>query len=474
MDGDFWRTIVPQVCRGEPAVWDAIISVSALFEGPEPFPDLVSRRPKNPPTLTQNHRDALSWYSRSVTSVRQHIEHGAVDIFVGLVSCVLFICIEALQGATAEALRLYGQGVHLILALRAQIASGAMPPAKAFLLEDIIVPIFVRLGAMAFTISGAPVTSLLPENEHALKQKFVSLKSARDAIVLLSTEAQLLESICEKNMFRASAPHMPLELINRQMALSSRLRSWQTAFTKLMVCLHSKGRLSPEQTSTAALLCTYHETVLIILETCVSPSRMLIDAYLPNFQTIIDQSRIALDAYAQPDGTQPPFTFEISVGLPIWFTCLRCREPRIRRMALDLLRRAPQVQGVYKLPPAVTLGEKVIVLEETYGSALDAAQGMTSSTIPGSADALAHSRGKSSDGSSSMDISREVLVPEEARIRPIGIFRLREGIPPEIVDEDVAKWNASLDQEFLRFTRNKYNMDSGTWQIVHECVPIDF
>lgn len=143
-------------------------------------------------------------------------------------------------------------------------------------------------------------------------------------------------------------------------------------------------------------------------------------------------------------------------------------------MALDLLRRAPQVQGVYKLPPAVTLGEKVIVLEETYGSALDAAQGMTSSTIPGSADALAHSRGKSSDGSSSMDISREVLVPEEARIRPIGIFRLREGIPPEIVDEDVAKWNASLDQEFLRFTRNKYNMDSGTWQIVHECVPIDF
>lgn len=451
-------------------MWDAIISVSALFEGPEPFPDFVSLRPKNPQILTQNHRDALSWYSRSITSVRQHIERGVIDVFVGLVSCVLFICIEALQGAAAEALRLYDQGVHLILALRAQIASGAMPPAKAFLLEDIIVPIFVRLGAIAFTISGAPVTSLLPETGHALTQEFVSLKSARDAIVLLSTEAQLFESICEKNIFQASASHVLPELINRQMTLSAKLRSWHVAFTKLIASLHSKGRLSPEQTSTAALLWTYHETVFIILETCVSPSRILIDAYLPNFQTIIDQSSIALDAYMQPDGTQPPFTFEISVGLPIWFTCLRCREPGIRRMALDLLRRAPQVQGVYKLPPAVTFGEKVIILEETYGSANHAGQEMTTAL----ADYQSHSRGSSSDGSSSTDIPTEVLVPEEARIRPTGVFRPREGIPPEIVEEDVTKWNASLDQEFLRFTRNKYDMASDTWQIVHECVPVDF
>ncbi|ODM15449.1 hypothetical protein SI65_09052 [Aspergillus cristatus] len=478
LDGDFWRTIVPQVCRSEPAVWDAIISISALFEGPEPFPDFVSLRPKNPGILTQNHRDALDWYSRSVTSVRQHIERGAMDVFVGLISCVLFISIESLQGATTEALQLYEQGVHLILALRAQVASGAMPPAKAFLLEDIIVPIFVRLGAIAFTASGAPVASLLPETEHVLTQEFVSLKSARDAIVLLSTEAQLLESICEEHVFQTSASHVPLELINRQMILSAKLKSWHVAFTKLMASLHSKGSLSPEQSSTAALLWTYHETVFIILETCISPSQVLIDAYLPNFQTIVEQSSIALDAYTQPDGTQPPFTFEISVGLPIWFTCLRCREAGIRRMALDLLRRAPQVQGVYKLPPVVTFGEKVIMLEETYGSAINEAQEMTNSTTPGSTDALvdylSHSRGKSSDVSSPTDMSTEVLVPEEARIKPIGVFRPREGIPPVIREEDVAKWNADLDQDFLRFSRNKYDMASDTWQVVHECVPIDF
>lgn len=100
--------------------------------------------------------------------------------------------------------------------------------------------------------------------------------------------------------------------------------------------------------SPIALFWNCHETVFIILETCISPSRVLIDVYLPNFQTIVEQSSVALDAYTQPNGTQPAFTIGISVGLTIWYTCLRCHEAGIRRMALDLLRRAPQVQGVYK------------------------------------------------------------------------------------------------------------------------------
>lgn len=119
---------------------------------------------------------------------------------------------------------------------------------KAFLLGDIIVPIFVHLEAIAFTASGAPVAYLLPENEHVLTQEFVSLKSAQDAIVLLSKEAQLLESICEEHVFQTSASHVPLELINRQMTISQ-AQELAHAFTKLMACLHSKGSLLPEQTA---------------------------------------------------------------------------------------------------------------------------------------------------------------------------------------------------------------------------------
>ncbi|KAJ5815228.1 hypothetical protein N7474_007005 [Penicillium riverlandense] len=430
LDVDFWRTIVPQVCRSEPAVWDAINSISALFESPEPFPDLAFVRQGNHCTLNQNHRDALGWYSRSVSAVRQRIERGDVDIFVGLVSCVLFICIEALQGGVEEALQLYSQGVYLIHTLRAQAATGVVSAAHAFLIEDTIVPIFIRLGAIAPTVSSNPVGTLLLDAEETYK--FVSLKSARNAMVLLGTEAQLFQRTCVKHIRKSGVSHVPPELEEQQIALLTRLRKWHTAFTDLMESLGTKYILSPQQIGTNALLVAYYETLIVMLATCVtSRSEILTDAYLPNFQTIIDQSRIALDASARSDGTQPPFTFDASVASPLWFTCLRCRDPGFRRAALALLRRTPQVYGFYKNTQATTFIEKMVAVEMMF--AVNAAQGTASSTT--------------------LESSNTPL-PEEAQ-------------------EEIAKWSHNQDQAFLRFSRNKHDLASDTWQLVHEYVPID-
>ncbi|KAJ5605956.1 C6 zinc finger domain protein [Penicillium lagena] len=404
LDVDFWRTIVPQVCRSEPAVWDAINSISALFESPEPFPDIAFVRQGDHCTLNQNHRDAIGWYSRSVSAIRQRIERGDVDIFVGLVSCVLFICIEALQGGVEEALQLYGQGVHLIHTLRAQASAGVVSAAHAFLVEDTIVPIFIRLGAIAPTISSNPVRTLLLDTEETYE--FVSLKSARDAMVLLGTEAQLFQRTCVKYIRKSHVSHVSPELEAQQIALSTRLRKWHTAFTDLMGSLGTKYVLSPQQIGTGALLVAYHETLLVLLATCVtSRSEILTDAYLPNFQTIIEQSRIALDASARSDGTQPPFTFDASVAGPLWFTCLRCRDPGFRRTALALLRRTPHVHGFYKNTHATTFIEKMVVVEKTL--AVKAVQGTANSgTVE----------------------SSNTPIPEEARLGPVTVFRARDGV----------------------------------------------
>ncbi|KAF7586062.1 hypothetical protein BBP40_009628 [Aspergillus hancockii] len=503
LDVDFWSTIVPQVCRSEPAVWDAIISISALFESREPWPKAVLPARGYPRTLNQNHRDALSWYSRAVSAVRQRIERGAVDIFVGLISCVLFICIECLQGAAAQALQLYRQGVQLIVDLRAKIACGVVPSFNVSLLEDTIVPIFVRLGAIAISVSPVPVSDLLQDTGHASTHKFVSLKRAREAIVLLATEVQLFDRICSEHLLKPHPSHVPQKLVNQQRALSARLKSWHTAFIKLMESLHTKDILSPQETSTAAILYTYHEMLFILVAICVSPLQIITDAYLPNFQNIVEQSSIALDSSAQSDGTQPPFTFGISVGLPLWFTCLRCREPRIRRRALALLNRAPRVQGFYMCDTTVTVCEKVITLEETHGMAMKATQETTNSLSPDSthlsSDCQYHSRCNSSDIyrfdlSSPLTVPNSespaspysmltdmktktptaILVPEEARIAPMGVFRPGDGFPPGARDEDIAKWNQCHDQEFLGFWRNQRDLSSDTWRKVYGYAPIDF
>lgn len=477
MDVDFWRTVVPQVCRYEPAVWDAIITISALFERPQQCPDSVIQRHENSVSLTKNHQDALGWYSRSVSAVRQRIEQGSVDTFIGLISCVLFICIEAIQGNADGAMQLYHQGVQLIAALRPQIASAATN--KASLLEDTIIPLFIRLGTFALASGGAPVTALLRDTEDAPGEQFDSLKSAREAIVLLAIEIPSFESTCYKHLNQAHVSHVPEEFNTRLFSLAAKLRNWRTAFDNLMTVLHAKGRLSLQQIGTGALLLSFHEMLYVMLETCTSLSFMQFDAYLPNFQNIVEQSAIAPNASVRSDGTQPPFTFDLNIGLPLWFTSLRCREPHTRRVALDLLRQAPSVQGFYQCSIWAGVGQIIMELEESHAMAMNAVHptphsgALNSTNGPISNSGIAVSS-YSAHAGMRPKTPLALLIPEEARIGPIAAFRPMDGFPLGTTEADIVKWNRGPDQVFLRYSRSERSLTGDPCRMVYKYIPLDF
>lgn len=304
------------IIRSEPAVWDAMVSISSLFESPDPCPDLTFQHLGHSRTFNQNQRDALDWYSRSVSAVRQEIQRGGVDPFVGLITCVLFICIEALLGSVNEAFLLYGQGVQLILALKAQKSNETLAAINPSLLEDTIIPIFVRLGAVSLNTQHF-VNALLRETGYVFTPTFPSLKSAREAIAVLTAEIQGFELICEEDLMKSHAPNISEELMNQQIALSSKLQSWRTGFNRLMESLSNKDALTPLQAGTAAVLLTYYEMLSVILGVCASPSRITTDDYTRNYENILEQSNISLAATERHDGTQPPFTFEMGAGLPV-------------------------------------------------------------------------------------------------------------------------------------------------------------
>lgn len=479
LDVDFWRTVVPQVCRYEPAVWDAIITISTLFESPQQCPDPVLQRRDNIISLTKNRQDALHWYSRSVSAIRQRIEQGSVDVFVGLISCVLFICIEAIEGNADGAMQLYYQGVQLINALRPQIASGAA--SKASLLEDTIIPIFIRLATFALASGGAPVTALLRGSEHALTERFDSLKSAREAIVLLSIEIPLFERSYAKHLLQAQVPHLPEELNTELLCLVTRLRNWRTAFDKSMTALRARHLLSLQEIGICAHLLSYHEMLHVMLETCTSLSLMQFDAYLPSFQNIVEQSAIASKASVRSDGTQPPFTFDVNIGLPLWFTSLRCREPRTRRAALALLRQAPFVQGFYQCSIWATVGQTIMDLEESYAMGMNAAHNAPDpdySLLESTKGPIPSSELAASSYSAHADMEPRIptalFIPEEVRIGPISAFRPIDGFPPGTTEADIAKWNRGPDQFFLRISRKERCLTGNACPMVYECVPLDF
>ncbi|KAJ5282731.1 hypothetical protein N7505_000711 [Penicillium chrysogenum] len=406
MNVDFWTGVVPQICRSEPAVWDAMIAISTLYENPTQFVHFhFLRDRRNKACLLSNaQQDALTWYSRSISSVSSQIQRGNADPYISLISCALFICVETIQGLMEQALELYRQGIALILGLRAQIGHGGVSSSKAVLLERSIVPLFLRLGTSSLTISGTefPI-EILAFVETDTSVGFASVDSARTVMSALAAEVILFER--EANLH-----------------------------------LRAVGSESAET---------------------------VFDVHFADFVTIVEQSRLILDASAGSNGAQPPFTFEMGVGVPLAMTVLRCRDANLRRRALDLLRLAPPIQGFFKCAPVALLSEALMKLEEGYGLALR--QENTAS--------LSH---EVLDNNDVMTLTLEAtgsqaaaLIPEEARIHDYSIFRPNEWQPPWITEEDIAPFPHGPNQLYLGFSRNQYDKESSTWQPIFQCIPLE-
>ncbi|KAJ5171386.1 uncharacterized protein N7500_004169 [Penicillium coprophilum] len=369
-----------------------------------------------------------------------------------------------------KALELYQQGLNLMHDLRAQVGRGGLSISKATLLERSIAPLFLRLGTGSLTISGTqfPV-ELLSIVERDISSGFASVDSARTTVFALAAEALLFEREANLHLkaVRADSAVSP-EMVAKKETLRARLAEWHRAYISMCQGNSSvpTASINPEP-----ILLTYHAAAVIYLAGCLRQQETAFDDHFADFVTIVEQSKLVLSAPAGPNGAQPPFTFEMSVGVPLALTVLRCRDPDLRRSALNLLRLSPPIQGFFKCAPVVLLSEILMKLEESYSFSL-----MQENTLVASQKALA----KSVSGGSPASIathetvgSQAALIPEEARVHDYAIFRPNEWQPSWITEEDLAPFSQGPNQLYLGFSRNQYDKGSGSWQPIFQCIPLE-
>lgn len=188
LDLNFWSGSVLQICRLEPAVWDAVISLSALYERP-PICDSKPLSLLNNPANVRHgyHEEALGWYSRSLTASRRRINQGVADLTISMISCVLFIAIELLQGNKSAAVILYKTGARL-LASTTTMASAT----GSGLLMTTIVPIFRRLGTHFLITTDGVLSDSVPLDQIILGEVFVTIGEARNELLGLVAEWKVL------------------------------------------------------------------------------------------------------------------------------------------------------------------------------------------------------------------------------------------------------------------------------------------
>lgn len=444
-DVSFWQGIVLETCRSERAVFDAIIAISGLYEdgGRLNSTSMVSTATD----LGPKQREALRWYCRSISQMRRQIKKNATDMYIALVTCILYICIEALQGHFEEALHLYDQGASLIAALPDREDASW----NSSVLRDVIVPLFRRLGTFALVATRYPIqnsSAIIACTETALRTP----DDYRTTIISLIAETMLLQREANRQTRAGEVVSRSPLFQSRQWDLQSKLQRWRVDFAIL-----NEKDPSFARTAFAATLLSWHAAISVMISTCLTQHETEYDMHFDQFRSIVSWSKYILDLSATPDRSQSPFTFEMGVGMPLFFTTVKCRHPALRREALDLLRQAPSVEGFFNCSLWAALAEKILEIEDGRLSEVRKRVPLKGRhlSLPPREDELVMVAPE--EWYPSTADRQQELIPENYRVHDYGTFRLASSCLPGDLSSDEAK-------TCLRFTRNRRSA-KGEWYL---------
>ncbi|CAG7918931.1 unnamed protein product [Penicillium olsonii] len=373
IDLTFWNGAVLQMCRLEPAVWDAVISLSALYECPpinDSSPFSLIHSPAD--VRYDYHHEALVWYSRSLAALQQRIHRGVADVTISTIACILFIAIELIQGHRSAAVALYTKGTQLLTDVTTSPASGA----ELEFLTATTSSIFHRLRAQFLISTDGTLCESWATDCTEMRKQFDSITEARNALADLVGEWKILNRRVKDSLEQLDGRICETSSATQQRRdnLERRLMAWYTSFVPMVSAQDLYP--SPQQSDgpTSLLLMTYI-SILIETQTSLAFNEMVYDKYDAEFTHILEYAPKALGATRTLDGRQPGFMFEMGVFLPLFITALKCRNPKLRRQALKFLLDAPPVQGLCMCSPVVDLIAMIILVEEDL-VALDRAESL--------------------------------------------------------------------------------------------------
>ena len=131
----------------------------------------------------------------------------------------------------------------------------------------------------------------------------------------------------------------------------------------------------------ALLLSLYQKITVITLAAIPSDSEMVYDVFLPDFRYIV---RVCATLIGSHNTTRKPpnprFTFEVGIVPPLHVTATKCRDPVVRREAVELLFASPRQEGMWDGVLSARIGKWMCNCEED-GLELDSLNSSRQSSV---------------------------------------------------------------------------------------------
>ncbi|KAL2072929.1 hypothetical protein VTL71DRAFT_10253 [Oculimacula yallundae] len=368
-DATYWNRFILQACHYEPAIKHAAIAVGSLYEQFR-FRDAWTVKY----TLSEDN-PALKHYLKAISLILHNdgSEHASR---VALIVCVMFISFENMRGYSGAALRHIDGGIRILQQLQAKETSSSVESVtashNAYVPNSLLVNMFIRLDVAA---SQMVITRPLLLGDVGLPPTFPGIRPLSFQ-ELNTTLSEILTAgfKLSRASWMCPAGALYVELRQRHLQELYRLRSSMEVWSKEFESFQNQklGKLDTWTRERIRILKVIQITIAVILDVEPAEARengdMIWDRYKAEFVSIISiaDSIVEEARKKSPITGKPVPRYMPDTGLinPLWCVVHWCRDPHLRRKAIDILDRAACRDGFWDSELCVRTGKIIMMLEE--------------------------------------------------------------------------------------------------------------
>jgi hypothetical protein len=373
-DSKFWAQTVLQAALNEHAIRHAVTAIAALSRMAVEKPR-TSRPMGISKIRDDNYRFGIEQYNKAIMSLRGTLASNENALRTALIACILFVCIEAIQGDQTSA----SVPVHGGLNLMQQVHRSRLQRderGKQQIIEDELVQMYANINMQSFFLVFSQIPHHppigLPSHMQECQRHIFSSSIPRIFTSILEAKRALdliLNSIVQ---FFSSCTSSTEGKVEKYAQHHARLRQWESAFQPLLIRAETAADMDPEAKMAPLVLSTYHRVGLIVLAGSVRHEETMFDSLCKDFSYIVSSCRSVIDALTAPSNDdmirpgppRPRFSFEVGILPLLCIVGSKCREPALRRQAIELLRKCPVQEGLWEPFGTSRICEWMMEIEE--------------------------------------------------------------------------------------------------------------
>lgn len=349
-----WDHMVLQISHSEPAVRHAINALGAQHE------ESVLRRAVklNGSTSSVDFRTSFPavQYSKALVGLHDLLKKDRVPMNVVLICSLAFIHFEALRECFVPAL-LHAENAIRLLQSSSTFDTGDIDPMliRAMMRVDV-------QGAMYLGMRRPGLAFYTSSTDSTLPAAFRDLVHARDLVNTWSCRMyHFMRTEADDLKFRDPGA-APLEVLAKAQELESMFIRLEALLLEFM---HRPDvRLTTRESHGLNMLRCRVKVDRILSSCSLYTEACLYDRFVDEFEEIV---AICMSISTSDDADTRLFTVSLDEGLlyPLWYSAAHCRDGRIRRSALKILKKLPTGANVWHVEAMTHSAQKCMEFEES-------------------------------------------------------------------------------------------------------------